>query len=357
MFIVRWNGRFSSVPGRSLVARNVTPTVCRPALIGMRGVALPLPVVFLISLSQSNSFTRSPSMVTSSCSPLMPPEHRLEVAGDALHLECVVAVRRELILDQHPAAGAERQALDVVVLRGVRRARRTRPASAPITSPIARRLILPAADRYASINAGDIVSAPAMLSKPRVESSGGRNFVASTSSASRSRIALAYSVRLRRWRPGAGRWLDALAIELGLHEADQRLERGRHPAGARRSAASCRRAACERPFPPISAWSARRARSTGPVQDQSAVLSRALWQVTQYLIHQRARRRGILTSRRGHRLDGSGRLRGGLRPRNRARCGPGRGRGLARLSNNHRHRQHGHAACHQDSRLQAFPPP
>src|ERR1051325_3823648 len=34
-------------------------------------------------------------------------------------------------------------------------------------------------DRYASINAGDIVSAPAMLSKPRVESSGGRNLVAS----------------------------------------------------------------------------------------------------------------------------------------------------------------------------------
>ena len=42
---------------------------------------------------------------------------------------------------------------------------------------------MPAADRYASISAGDIVSAPAMLSKPRVESSDGRNFVASTSSA------------------------------------------------------------------------------------------------------------------------------------------------------------------------------
>ena len=33
----------------------------------------PLPVVFEISLSQSNSFTRSPSTVTSSCSPLTPP--------------------------------------------------------------------------------------------------------------------------------------------------------------------------------------------------------------------------------------------------------------------------------------------
>ena len=36
---------------------------------------------------------------------------------------------------------------------------------------------MPAADRYASISAGDIVSAPAMLSKPWVESSDGRNFV------------------------------------------------------------------------------------------------------------------------------------------------------------------------------------
>jgi hypothetical protein len=31
---------------------------------------------------------------------------------------------------------------------------------------MARRLILPAADRYASISAGDMVKAPAMLSKP-----------------------------------------------------------------------------------------------------------------------------------------------------------------------------------------------
>ena len=111
------------------------------------------------------------------------PEHRLEVAGDALHLERVFAVGRELVLDQHAAARAERQPFDVIVLRRVGAARRTPPASAPSTSPIARRLILPAADRYASISAGDIVSAPAMLSKPRVESSDGRNFVASTSSA------------------------------------------------------------------------------------------------------------------------------------------------------------------------------
>ena len=43
-----------------------------------------------------------------------------------------------------------------------------------VSVPMARRLILPAADRYASISAGDIVSVPAMLSKPWVESSGGQ---------------------------------------------------------------------------------------------------------------------------------------------------------------------------------------
>ena len=47
----------------------------------------PLPVVFAISLSQSKSFTRSPSTVTSSCSPLTPPKDRLEVAGDSFNLE------------------------------------------------------------------------------------------------------------------------------------------------------------------------------------------------------------------------------------------------------------------------------
>src|ERR1035438_9143027 len=69
---------------------------------------------------------------------------------------------------------------------------------------MARRLIFPAADKYASISAGDSVSAPAMLSKPCVESSGGRNFAASTSSASTSRTAFVYSVRLSRCRPGGG---------------------------------------------------------------------------------------------------------------------------------------------------------
>ena len=59
-------------------------------------------------------------------------------------------------------------------------------------------------------SAGDIASVPAMLSKPCVESSDGRNLLASTSRSSRSRIAFAYSVRLRRWRPGGGRCVAAV---------------------------------------------------------------------------------------------------------------------------------------------------
>ena len=73
VFIVRWKGRFNSVPGMSLVARKVTPTVCRPALIGIFGVQRPRPVVLAISLSQSKRCTRSPSTVISSRSPVIPP--------------------------------------------------------------------------------------------------------------------------------------------------------------------------------------------------------------------------------------------------------------------------------------------
>src|SRR5436309_2529448 len=73
--------------------------------------------------------------------------------------------------------------------------------------PTVWRLILPAAEEYASVSAGDIVNAPAMLSNPCVESSDGRNFDASTSSASRSRITLLYSTRLSRWMPGGIRFV------------------------------------------------------------------------------------------------------------------------------------------------------
>src|SRR6185436_12174643 len=57
------------------------------------------------------------------------------------------------------------------------------------------------------MSAGDTPSTSAMLSKPSAESSGGSSAAASTSSASRSRIAFAYSARLSRWiagRPALG---------------------------------------------------------------------------------------------------------------------------------------------------------
>jgi hypothetical protein len=72
-------------------------------------------------------------------------------------------------------------------------------------SPTASALTRIAAVRYRSSSAGVIVSALAMLSKPKSELSGGSRPVTSTSSDSKSRIALAYSVRLRRCstnRPG-----------------------------------------------------------------------------------------------------------------------------------------------------------
>ena len=53
------------------------------------------------------------------------------------------------------------------------------------------------------MSAGETPSTSAMLSKPAAESSGGSSALTSTSSASRSRMALAYSARFRRCSAGA----------------------------------------------------------------------------------------------------------------------------------------------------------
>ena len=178
------------------------------------------------------------------------------------------------MLDQHPAAGAERKAFDVMVLCRVRgdveHCLRRR-----LTSPIASRLIFPEADRYASINAGDIVSAPAMLSKPRVESSGGRNCVASTSSASRSRITLAYSVPFRRWSPGAGRCSEA-GVEAGPPRSGSASPSWPHPAGAH-AVGGIIPAQLANDVLRHLGWSARRARSNWALsRTRPPVLTRAL---------------------------------------------------------------------------------
>ena len=54
-----------------------------------------------------------------------------------------------------------------------------------------------------------MVNDPAILSKPWLESSAGRNFVASTCKPRMSRIAFVYSERLSRCSPGAGRCVSA----------------------------------------------------------------------------------------------------------------------------------------------------
>ena len=53
------------------------------------------------------------------------------------------------------------------------------------------------------VETGESVSAPAWLSKPRLESSAVRNLVESISRPIRSRTAFAYSERLRRWSCGS----------------------------------------------------------------------------------------------------------------------------------------------------------
>ena len=189
-------------------------------------------------------------------------------------LDHVFAVGRELVLDEHAAARAERQPLDVASSATCRSARRTPSASACVTLPMARRLILPAADRYASMSAGDIVSVPAMLSNPCVESSDGRNLVASTSSASRSRIAFAYSARLSRCRPGGGRCGDRAAIELVLQPARPARRASPDPAAASPPAASSRPGASGPLFPPSPRC--RRARQIQPVQLQVRCVDFAL---------------------------------------------------------------------------------
>jgi hypothetical protein len=82
--------------------------------------------------------------------------------------------------------------------------------------PTASRLIFCAAARYRSNNVGER-SPTVTLSKPWLDSSLGRSEATSTSSASRSRAAFWYSVRLSRRnvsvRPGLGLAAAALSSE------------------------------------------------------------------------------------------------------------------------------------------------
>ncbi len=116
---MRTNDRFRPVSGRSLVAMNVTPILWKPALIGISGVRPPLPSFgadLFVPVEQVHACAVDRDLELLA---LHVAEHGREVAGHALHREHVVAVGRELVLDQHAAARAERQPFDVTVLRGV----------------------------------------------------------------------------------------------------------------------------------------------------------------------------------------------------------------------------------------------
>ena len=258
------------------------------------------------------------------------------------------------MLDQHPAARAEWKAFDVMVLCGVggdvehglrRRAHVTDRQAADLSG--GRQIGFHQRGRHRQC-AGDVVE-PARRVVRRQEL-GSVHF-------ERKQIANRVGVlgaieTMQSWRR---QMLRRVGVQAGLHEAEERLHRGRiRPARVGRGHEARAHFANDF-FRQLGVIRETREVQLVLVQDQPAGLEPRVVAGDTVLIHQRARRRSFLTSRRGHRLYWSGCLRGCLLPRNRARCGPGRGRGLARLSNNHSYRQRGHAACHQDSRHQAFP--
>ena len=93
--------------------------------------------------------------------------------------------------------------------------------------PTTSRLILRAADRYRSMSRGEIERMSALLSNPWTSAlSPGSSDRASTSRPSRSRTALTYSVRFRRWiagRPGLGCAAAARSSAVSSQDANSAL--------------------------------------------------------------------------------------------------------------------------------------
>ena len=151
-----------------------------------------------------------------------------------------------------------------------------------VGSPTASRLILRAATRYRCSSVGDIESTSAMLSRPWSDSSGGSSVSGSISSASRSRMALPYSNRFRRWsagRPGFGcaaaspsSSVSSQATNASIACSSGRLRPGGGIAPLRSLRTTFSQVAPSAPMCPTSAWSSSR----------PAVCSLSLWQATQY---------------------------------------------------------------------------
>ena len=191
------------------------------------------------------SLTRSPSTRTSISSPCRLAAARPIAAPRTRTLNEYSASSGNVCCDQRPTTRAERQTCrcDADLREIAGHAIRRRRGALSRTLPTARRLIFTAAAVYRSTSAGETRKASAILSKPSLESSAGSSVAASISRASRSRIALAYSVRLRRWSPlTAGiRLSGGRAIETRFEAAGEAVERRaigarhagwRHQAGA-----------------------------------------------------------------------------------------------------------------------------
>ena len=157
-------------------------------------------------------------------------------------------------------------------------------------SPTASRLILRAASRYRSIVAGETNNRSAMLSKPLLTLSAGSSneksiSFGSASSASRSRTAFWYSVRLKRCSSGS-------VPGFGFAAAERSSSLSRNVATESYVALSGRGApgggiVAERSlrmtFSQTSGLALTRLVSAGSITSP-AVFSRALWHVTQYCV-------------------------------------------------------------------------
>jgi hypothetical protein len=148
-------------------------------------------------------------------------------------------------------------------------------------SPTAKPLIFRDAVRYCSSSDGETLRTSAMLSKPLLSSSAGSSEVASISSDSRSRIALAYSARFRRCkgeRPGFGLASAALSMDVSRNDTSASIFDCAGlgmPCGGIIPPRSLRSA-----FSQTSASSGTRLSSRFS-SVRPAVFTRSLWQVTQ----------------------------------------------------------------------------
>src|SRR5712691_5103469 len=135
------------------------------------------------------------------------------------------------------------------------------------------------------MSVGETDSVSARLSKPSwLTSSGGRSISGSISTPSRSRTALPYSARLRRWAANgrdfgamAGAARSSAASSQDLNAAYEALSGRGRPAGGIASPRSFRTT-----FSQASESLATSSRFIA-VRDRPAVRSRSLWQATQYL--------------------------------------------------------------------------